>query len=152
MTETQLQLLARKIPPHFIGDNGRGFDAMDHTVVTQLLLRYLGPYSFEVTEVIYDQPKKGGERIVTGVIGKLTVEIDGKKVTISEPGGVENAFNNIDGGGERAKHAASDAIKRCAMRLGMGLHLWAQDKDGNSLYFLDKKLKEDAEAREAENG
>jgi hypothetical protein len=26
------------------------------------------------------------------------------------------------------KDAASDALKRCAMRMGLGLHLWSQDK------------------------
>jgi hypothetical protein len=40
-----------------------------------------------------------------------------------------------DGDGERLKHAASDALKRCAMRLGLGLHIWAQGS-----YFLDKAL------------
>jgi hypothetical protein len=33
------------------------------------------------------------------------------------------------------KNAASDAIKRCAMRLGVGLSLWSQEN-----YYLDKAL------------
>jgi hypothetical protein len=37
--------------------------------------------------------------------------------------------------------AASDGLKRCAMRLGLGLHLWA---GGN--YFLDKWLTRRREA------
>ena len=37
------------------------------------------------------------------------------------------------------KDAISDAVKRCAMALGIGLHLWSQF-DGESEYFLDKQL------------
>ena len=36
-----------------------------------------------------------------------------------------------------AKHAESDAFKRCAMKVGLGLHLWAGEE-----YYLDKKLSE----------
>jgi hypothetical protein len=137
MAETQLQKLARKIPRQFIGDNGRGLDAMDHSVATQLLLRYVGPYSFEVLRELYSVPKKGTEPVLNGCVGRLTVTIDGKEVSIEEYGGVENPANQ-DGDGERGKLAASDALKRCAMRLGLGLHLWAQNS-----YFLDKKLEDD---------
>ena len=37
------------------------------------------------------------------------------------------------------KDAMSDAIKRCAMALGVGLHLWSQMGDQDE-YFLDKQL------------
>ena len=37
------------------------------------------------------------------------------------------------------KDAVSDAVKRCAMAFGVGLHLWAQF-EGKSEYFLDKQL------------
>jgi len=40
-----------------------------------------------------------------------------------------------DGDGERLKHATSDALKRCAMRVGLGLSIWAQQS-----YFLDRAL------------
>ena len=41
--------------------------------------------------------------------------------------------------GARLKDAVSDAIKRCAMAIGVGLHLWSQF-EGKSEYFLDKQL------------
>ena len=69
----------------------------------------------------------------------LTVEIDGELVTVEEAGDVEQPFNwRTDGA--RLKDAVSDAVKRCAMAMGVGLHLWAQ-MDGQSEYFLDEQLK-----------
>jgi len=40
------------------------------------------------------------------------------------------------------KDARSDAVKRCSMAMGVGLHLWAQF-DGQSEYFLDKQLEKE---------
>lgn len=133
----QLKRLARRIPPRYVGSNGRNMDASDHTVITQLLLLYVGPYSFERVETLRTEikgGKHGGVLGVTGVVCRLTCEVDGRSVSVEEAGGVENAGNQ-DGDGERLKHAMSDALKRCAMRLGLGLHIWAQDH-----YFLDKSL------------
>ena len=66
------------------------------------------------------------------VIGKLTVEIDGKLVTVTSIGDVEHDQKNDR---SNAKHAESDSFKRCAMKLGLGLHLWAGEE-----YYLDKQL------------
>ena len=62
--------------------------------------------------------------VVNTDIGRLTAEVDGKKVVIEEVGSVERPTPIA---GEKAKDIASDAIKRCAMRLGLGLHLWSQE-------------------------
>ena len=40
--------------------------------------------------------------------------------------------------GEKLKKMESDAFKRCASKLGVGLHLWAQEQ-----YFLDVQLAKD---------
>jgi hypothetical protein len=53
-------------------------------------------------------------------------------VSITEVGDVERPGDN---NGSNLKNASSDALKRCAMRLGVGLHLWSQDN-----YYLDKAL------------
>lgn len=140
---TQLRKLAERIPEDFIGKSGKGMDAADHTVIRQLLLLYLGPHDWEVEQPIYtDMPdyetNSGktypGGQMVTGCIGRLTATIDGQRVTVREPGSCDLAQMK-DGDGERLKHAASDALKRCAMSLGLGLHIWAQN-----MYFLDKSL------------
>ena len=63
---------------------------------------------------------------------KYSLKVDGKEVTVTAIGDVENDQGND---GTNAKHAESDAFKRCAMKIGLGLHLWAGDE-----YYLDKKL------------
>ena len=63
---------------------------------------------------------------------RTSVEVDEKKVTVTAIGDVENDQGND---GTNSKHAESDAFKRCAMKIGLGLHLWAGTE-----YYLDKKL------------
>ena len=58
--------------------------------------------------------------------------IDGQPVVIDEIGECERPGPND---GLNAKNATSDAIKRCAMRVGLGLELWCQET-----YVLDKAL------------
>ena len=83
------------------------------------------------------------KEVITGVVLALTVEIDRQLVTVEEAGDVEQPFNwNTDGA--RLKDAISDAVKRCAMAFGVGLHLWAQF-EGKSEYFLDKQLEKGLE-------
>ena len=152
----QLHELSRPFPKEFIHKNPSGFgDYIQHSVIRQRLLSVLGAYDQEVKQIIREEvkDKQGNYRqIVTGVILALTVEIDGKKVTIlemtfniagrdvsvQEVGDVEQPFN-WKTEGARMKDAVSDAIKRCAMGMGVGLHLWAQ-YEGKSEYFLDKQL------------
>ena len=64
--------------------------------------------------------------------------IRNKEISVVEAGDVENP-TNWKTNGARMKDAMSDAIKRCAMALGVGLHLWSQI-DGQDEYFLDKQL------------
>lgn len=117
-----------------------------HSTVNERLLSVVGPFTFEVTQLIRgwtDEVVTGRgtpkERVypprdaVIGCIARLEVEIDGRMVAVSEVGDVEGAAGQSDGA--NAKEASSDAFKRCAMRLGLGLHLWSQDD-----YFLDKQL------------
>ena len=67
-----------------------------------------------------------------------SVEIDGKTVSVEEVGDVEKP-SNWKTNGARMKDAVSDAVKRCAMALGVGLHLWSQINNTDE-YFLDKQL------------
>ena len=138
----QLLELSKVFPDKFIHKNPTGFgDYIQHSVIRQRLLSVLGAYSQEVKHIIREKitDKQGVEReVVTGVVLALTVEIDGNLVTVEEVGDVEQPFNwKTDGA--RMKDAVSDAVKRCSMALGVGLHLWSQF-DGESEYFLDKQL------------
>ena len=64
--------------------------------------------------------------MVSGAVFRMTLEIDGRSVRIEEVGSIQQAGNKNNG--DRMKDAASDALKRCAMRAGLGLHLWSQKK------------------------
>jgi len=142
VSDTQLRKLATPIPDRYVAKSAKGMDAVDHTVVTQLLHLYAPGWSFEIREVLRSdvptkETQKGkwpGGMYVTGCVGRLTVTIDGATQVIEEAGGVELAGMK-DGDGERLKHATSDALKRCAMRVGLGLSIWAQQS-----YFLDRAL------------
>ena len=112
-------------------NEGKFGNYIPHSVITQRLLEVCGPYTWEVVELI--RQEKDGK--VVGCFGKLTVEIDQKIVTITSIGDVEHDQGSD---GINAKHAESDAFKRCAMKTGLGLHLWAGDE-----YYLDKKLNDD---------
>jgi hypothetical protein len=148
----QLRALVRPFPSKYIKANPSGGGTyVAHEVVTQRLLHALGPFSTEVDQIIRGDvaaiaPNPDGKstkakagspaltNVVVGVLLKLEVTIDGRLVTVTEVGDCEQP-HNWPTDGARMKDAMSDAIKRCAMRLGCGLHLWAQD-----LFYLHDAL------------
>jgi hypothetical protein len=67
-------------------------------------------------------------------------------VHVEEVGSIQQGGNKNNG--DRMKDAASDSLKRCAMRLGLGLHLWSQDK-----YILHSTLEsKTATKKETDDG
>lgn len=126
----QLYELSRPFPESLVKKKPGGkFQAayVEHSVISQRLLEVVGPYSFAVDRVVTN-----ADGTVTGCVATLTVTVDGTAVSVSEVGDVERPSEN---NGTNLKNAASDAIKRCAMRLGVGLSLWSQEN-----YYLDKAL------------
>ena len=120
---------------------GKFGNYVEHSAVTQRLLLHCGPYDQTVVREIYDEHKEYG-KVLTAVVLQLTLYIDGNKVEIQEVGHCDKPYkitNKKTGermtNGERIKNAVSDAHKRCAMRVGLGLHLYAQDD-----YFLLEQL------------
>lgn len=130
----QLYELARPFPASLIKQKPGKFAAayVEHSVISQRLLEVVGPHTFTV-----DKPVQNPDGVVVGCLATLTVEVDGRTVTITEVGDVEHPSGN---NAANLKNASSDALKRCAMRLGVGLHLWSQDN-----YYLDKALAKRAE-------
>lgn len=126
---TDLARLARPFPAKYVKQlPGRGqADFVPHSVVTEALLAIVGPFDFEVVEIVRD-----GDGSIVGCLGRLEVSIDGRDTVITEVGDITGQEAN---GGAALKNAASDALKRCAMRIGLGLHLWAQGD-----YFLHDQL------------
>ena len=153
MEPTQLQQLAEPFPEQLIKDapQGQFGEYVAHSTVTERLLSIVGPFTYEVVEVIRgdapavigkgkgdkynaDNPKYPARSdAVVGCLARLEVMVDGGVYEIIEGGDFDKPAMNGDG--TNLKHAASDAIKRCAMRLGLGLHLWSQED-----YFLDLQL------------
>lgn len=140
---SQLTALAQPFPPAYIQrkPGGGGGDYVTHSTVNQRLLMAVGPFTYEVVELIRGD-FKDLVNVVSGARCRLTVTVDGREVSVTEIGDCENP-GNWKTDGQRAKDASSDGFKRCAMRLGLGLHLWVGDEN----YFLAEKLKE----REAKN-
>jgi hypothetical protein len=117
---SQLSKLATPFPDKFVETKPGKFAAayVPHGIVTQFLLGILGTYDFAIDTLVRD-----ADGTLTGCLCTLTVEIDGRTTSIQEVGECENPTNwKTDGA--RLKACASDGIKRCAMRVGLGLHLW----------------------------
>ena len=149
--DADLVELSRPFPTDFV-ERKDGQDYVAHHVVNQRLLSIVGPFDFELVQVIRgdvaEVPPDASSRsrrgragtpalhnVVVGGIWRLTCTIDGRQVRVEEVGDVGDV-HNWPHDGARLKDAASDALKRCAMRLGLGLHLWAQEH-----YFLDQQLR-----------
>ena len=133
----QLYDLSQQFPDEWVkkAPKGKFGNFIPHSVIAQRLIEDCGPFNQEIVELIREE--KAGK--VVGCFGRLTVEVDGKEVTVTAIGDVENDQGND---GTNAKHAESDAFKRCAMKIGLGLHLWAGDE-----YYLDKKLSGEKNAK-----
>ena len=127
---SQLQSLAKRIPKSYIKTKPGGFaaDYCSHADVQQMLIAKLGvPPSQEVTQII-----RSADGQAQGVVLRMVFNIDGQTVVIDEVGECERPGQNE---GLNVKNAVSDAVKRCAMRIGLGLELWCQET-----YVLDKAL------------
>lgn len=135
--QSQLRDLVKRIPQAYVKTKPGGFQAdyVSHADIQQILLAKLGPCTQEVKELIYN-----AEGQLQGCILRVTYEIDGKAVVIEEAGDVERPGAN---NGANAKNAVSDAVKRCAMRVGVGLHLWSQEN-----YVLDRMAQDGEEDEE----
>lgn len=123
---SQLSKLATPFSDKFVETKPGKFSAVyvPHGIVTQFLLGIVGPYDFAINNIVRD-----ADGAVTGCLCTLTVDVDGRTTSIQEVGECENP-SNWKTDGARLKACASDGIKRCAMRLGLGLHLWHKH-DGN---------------------
>ena len=152
MSDRQLTALAKPFANHLIHSNpSGGGDYVSHSAVNEKLLAVVGPFSFELVEVvrghvagITPNPQANSKRAkegrpaldnaVVGAVMRLTCRVDDQVVSVEEVGDCEDP-HNWPHDGARLKDAMSDALKRCAMRLGVGLHMWSQFQ-GKSEFFL----------------
>jgi hypothetical protein len=127
---SQLAALAKPFAPGLVETKqGKGNPSyVAHDIVTQRLLAVVGPFDFRVDQLITD-----ADGTVSGVLATLTCTVDDRTVSVTEVGCGDNPTSKTNG--EKAKDATSDAIKRCAMRMGVALNLWAGTR-----YFLHDTL------------
>ena len=126
--ESELIELVTPFPDKYIRQKPGKANAsyVNHGVIRQRLLDVVGFYDWSVDREIYQQ-----DGTLTGCIGTLTIRVGGRDVKVQGSGDVEH---NQGTNGANLKHAESDAFKRAAMNLGLGLHLWCGDE-----YFLYNK-------------
>jgi hypothetical protein len=113
-------------------------DYVAHGVITSRLLEVLGPFDWSIAKVITN-----ADGIAVGCIGRLEVTIDGRPVVVEEVGDVEQVSANS---ATNLKMSSSDALKRAAMRVGLGLHLWVGEH-----YYLDRALEKRLSAHESDD-
>ena len=107
-------------------------DYVEHTQVTQRLIALIPDIQMILGHHIYDtvEDDNGIQRkFLTGVEYTLKGTIDGHERSVTEVGMCDKPFftegnKKVANNGERAKECISDAVKRCAMRLGVGIELY----------------------------
>jgi hypothetical protein len=137
-----LYQLARPFPDSMIVKKPGGkfqADYVAHGVITSRLLEVVGPFDWSIAKIITNP-----EGIAVGCLGRLEVVVDGRPVVIEEVGDVEHVSPNS---ATNLKMASSDALKRAAMRLGLGLHLWV----GEEHYYLHRALEKRLSAPESDD-
>jgi len=86
----QLAQLAKPFPQSLIQKNPTGFGSyVKHSVVVEKLLAVVGPFDFRIVREIRDSDTGH----ICGVIGELTVEIDGRLTTVQDAGDCERPEN-----------------------------------------------------------
>lgn len=148
---SDLHRLSVPFPAKFVATK-QGASYVNHAIVHQRLLGTVGPFDMRVDQVIrgpfaekttgQDNNQRtwpGADNAVVGVVLTCVFTIDGKRVEVSEVGTPEGYYM-ADHDGERLKKAVSDALKRCAMRVGVGLDLWSKGS-----YFLPSMLAKDVD-------
>jgi hypothetical protein len=120
-----------------VGYKKGGIDYVEHTQVTQRLIAIIPDLQMKAGSFIYDNYEDDEGRtkkILTGIEYTIEGTIDGHYRSVTEVGMCDKAFEyapkpdgskpKVSNNGERAKECISDAVKRCAMRLGVGIELY----------------------------
>lgn len=128
MTPEMLAELRKPFPPEALEVKkiqGKAFTYINHSAVTTRLLRVTeGSYSFTI---ISDQFVPWGENEK----GPIFVHLVHGRITIGQEHwdgqGVATIYPNA--GEDMLKAAASDALKKCVTRIGVGLDLYGSDME-----------------------
>tara|TARA_R100001460_G_scaffold8200_3_gene20425 strand:+ start:4530 stop:5054 length:525 start_codon:yes stop_codon:yes gene_type:complete len=151
MQRLQQIILSKPWNKKLVKNLNKGFgniDYVEHTQVTQKLIAVSPDWNFNIEKYLEDtvEDMNGIQRtFITGAQVSITMKIDNEYITRSEVGMCDKAFfhsdpNKVHNNGQRAKECVSDAIKRCAMRFGVGLELY--DTDAWLSEYLEKEIVE----------
>lgn len=136
---SQATLLCWHFEPDLVAQKpGSSASYINHATIKQRFLFVTGAPNTKIVDKLYsdvtcqmknhDTGKKEWttlRNVLVGVTLRMEVEIDGVLHVTEDFGSCEFPQNELHDG-ERAKKAASDAYKRCAMQLGNGLQMWAK--------------------------
>ena len=144
---TDLERLAIPFPPQHVqtvNRGGRQASYVSWAVVQQRLLGTVGPVDQRIVEIVRGdldavESSSGNSwpartNVIVAVVVEFTYRIDGRDVVVQEVGTPEGAYMQAHDG-DRLKKAVSDATKRAAARIGVGLHLWSRQP-----WFLPRML------------
>ena len=131
-TQIQLSKAWKKSVVKQLKTSYGSIDYVEHTQVTQKLIALIPDLQLQAGSFIYDKVEDENgirRKFLTGVEYTISGTIDGEHRSVTEVGMCDKPFFTEGGrkvlnNGERAKECISDAIKRCAMRLGMGIELY----------------------------
>lgn len=120
-------IMTQTVPPSAIktrpGRGGKTFSYVSHDWVTNQLNEAFG-FDWD-WEVLPDTVHFGSDGVT--LFGRLTVRTGDRSITKQEPGFKETVPGMRDG--DLIKSAASDSLRRCAMRLGLGLSLYGGEDE-----------------------
>ena len=151
MERLQQIILSKPWKKSLVKKLNKGFgeiDYVEHTQVTQKLIAVSPDWNFNIEKYIEDtvEDMNGIQRtFITGAQVSITMKVDNEYITRSEVGMCDKPFfhndpNKVHNNGQRAKECVSDAIKRCAMRFGVGIELY--DTDAWLSNYLEKEIVE----------
>lgn len=152
MNPERLLELSRPFPPKYVHTKPGGTHSyISHHVINQRLIYVLGYMpSFEQISILRGdvsresakkkEIRESGKDLVNVIVG-ATYRMSLRDGTAVDGTGDCEDPHNWPHDGARLKDAESDALKRCAAKLGVGLHVWANGKNGNEYFLFDSLSK-----------
>ena len=118
---SDLLKLSKPFNPRFIEKKGGSFSAdyVSHSTVNEFLLGILGPFDWQLVQVLHEP-----DGAISGVVYRLSVEIDGRMVHVEEVGSIQQGGNKNNG--DRMKDAVSDSLKRWGLTLSSKHSTWTR--------------------------
>lgn len=152
LNTSQVAILTQKSPPDMIqsipGRGGKVFDYLAHNYVTQILNEAFGHrWDFEVSVI---QIIEDVESIVKG---RLTVYGNNDSKIVKEQFGQQDILKGGMAMGDCLKGAGSDALRKCASLLGIGLDLYGKKRPSkpSKEESLGAKIDAKAKAKQSES-